>query len=210
MAKVDPDIQRAIDAYNSAYQDVCSSGESLHNTRVKAAETVKDVEELVNSIANHPKTFDTDIGEIKTNRLKFADAQGIAQDTWIATTFGIASTATVFSTLSGAAMANAALVYLGGGMAGGGVLLSVLAGPAGWVAGGMTLLATAAVTHKKKKELEEKKQSELRKIKEATMSAKTTRSKIIQLHTQVAELYSPLVTKQYQPASFSPTCSALK
>lgn len=201
MAKVDPDIQRAIDAYNSAYQDVCSSGESLHNTRVKAAETVKDVEDLVNSIANHPKTFDTDIGEIKTNRLKFADAQGIAQDTWIATTFGIASTATAFSTLSGAAMANAALVWGGGalaGMAGGGALLSVLAGPAGWIIGGATLLTTVAVTHKKKKELEEKKQSELRKIKEATTSAKTTRSKILQLHTQVAELYSPLVTKQYQ------------
>lgn len=67
MAKVDPDIQRAVDEYNSAYQDICSSGESLYNTRVKAAKTINDVEDLVNSIANHPKTFDTDIGEIKTN-----------------------------------------------------------------------------------------------------------------------------------------------
>lgn len=31
MAKVDPDIQRAVDEYNSAYQDICSSGESLYN-----------------------------------------------------------------------------------------------------------------------------------------------------------------------------------
>ena len=38
MAKVDPDIQRAVDEYNSAYQDICSSGESLYNTRVKAAQ----------------------------------------------------------------------------------------------------------------------------------------------------------------------------
>ena len=72
-------VQRAVDEYNSAYQDICSSGESLYNTRVKAAKTINDVEDLVNSIANHPKTFDTDIGEIKTNRLKFADAQRIAQ-----------------------------------------------------------------------------------------------------------------------------------
>ncbi len=235
MAKVDPDIQRAVDEYNSAYQDICSSGESLYNTRVKAAKTINDVEDLVNSIANHPKTFDTDIGEIKTNRLKFADAQRIAQEEfdnakkgatgaiagvgagaaiaaaapsaamWFATTFGTASTGTAISALSGAAATNAALAWLGGGvigvgsgMAGGSALLSFLAGPAGWIIGGATLLTTVAVTHKKKKELEEKKQRELRKIKEATTSAKTTRSKILQLHTQVAELYSPLVTKQYQ------------
>lgn len=139
MAKVDPDIQRAVDEYNSAYQDICSSGESLYNTRVKAAKTINDVEDLVNSIANHPKTFDTDIGEIKTNRLKFADAQRIAQEEfdnakkgatgaiagvgagaaiaaaapsaamWFATTFGTASTGTAISALSGAAATNAAL-----------------------------------------------------------------------------------------------------
>lgn len=235
MAKVDPELQRAIDEYNSAYQELCSSGESLYNTRVKAAETVKDVENLVNSIANHPKTFDANIGEIKTNRLKFTDAQRIAQEEfdnakkgatgaiagvgagaaiataapsaamWFATTFGTASTGTAISALSGAAATNAALAWLGGGvigvgsgMAGGSALLSFLAGPAGWIIGGTALAATVFATSKKKKELEEKKQAELRKIKTATSSAMTTRKKILTLHTQVAELYNPLLTKQYQ------------
>lgn len=67
----------------------------------------------------------------------------------VATTFGVASTGTAISTLSGAAATNAVLAWLGGGalaaggggMAGGQLLLA-LAGPVGWVIAGATLLGS--------------------------------------------------------------------
>lgn len=62
----------------------------------------------------------------------------------IATTFGVASTGTAISTLSGAAAANAALAWIGGGTlaAGGGGMTAGsaflgLAGPVGWTIAGV-------------------------------------------------------------------------
>lgn len=67
----------------------------------------------------------------------------------VATTFGIASTGTAISTLSGAAATNAALAWLGGGAlaAGGGGMsagttLLALAGPIGWTIAGMALVGS--------------------------------------------------------------------
>ena len=67
----------------------------------------------------------------------------------IATTFGVASTGTAISTLSGAAATNAALAWLGGGAlaAGGGGIAAgdtflALAGPAGWIIAGVALLGS--------------------------------------------------------------------
>lgn len=67
----------------------------------------------------------------------------------VATTFGVASTGTAISSLSGAAATNAALAWLGGGalaaggggMAAGNALLA-LAGPVGWAIAGVGLLAS--------------------------------------------------------------------
>ena len=67
----------------------------------------------------------------------------------IATTFGVASTGTAISALSGAAATNAALAWLGGGalavggggMAAGNALLA-LAGPVGWAIAGVAVLAS--------------------------------------------------------------------
>lgn len=67
----------------------------------------------------------------------------------IATTFGVASTGTAISALSGAAATNAALAWLGGGalavggggMAAGNAFLA-LAGPIGWAIAGVALLAS--------------------------------------------------------------------
>lgn len=65
----------------------------------------------------------------------------------IATTFGVASTGTAISALSGAAATNAALAWLGGGAlaAGGGGMAAghaflALAGPVGWTISGAALL----------------------------------------------------------------------
>lgn len=66
-----------------------------------------------------------------------------------ATTFGVASTGTAISTLSGAVATNAALAWLGGGAlaAGGGGMVAgqallTLAGPVGWAIAGVSLLAS--------------------------------------------------------------------
>ena len=67
----------------------------------------------------------------------------------VATTFGVASTGTAISALSGAAVTNAALAWLGGGAlaAGGGGMAAgnaflALAGPVGWAIAGVALLAS--------------------------------------------------------------------
>ncbi len=67
----------------------------------------------------------------------------------VATTFGVASTGTAISALSGAAATNAALAWLGGGAlaAGGGGMAAgnaflALAGPVGWAIAGVALLAS--------------------------------------------------------------------
>ena len=67
----------------------------------------------------------------------------------IATTFGVASTGTAISSLSGAAATNAALAWLGGGAlaaGGGGVTAGnaflALAGPVGWAMAGVAIIAS--------------------------------------------------------------------
>lgn len=75
----------------------------------------------------------------------------------VATTFGVASTGTAISTLSGAAATNAALAWLGGGAlaAGGGGMaagqtLLALAGPIGWTIAGVSLIASLFFLHRAK------------------------------------------------------------
>ena len=67
----------------------------------------------------------------------------------VATTFGVASTGTAISALSGAAATNAALAWLGGGAlatGGGGMVAGeaflALAGPVGWAIAGVSLVAS--------------------------------------------------------------------
>lgn len=80
----------------------------------------------------------------------------------IATTFGVASTGTAISALSGAAATNAALAWLGGGAlaAGGGGMAAgnaflALAGPIGWAIAGAALLGSGLFLWKAKKEKEQ-------------------------------------------------------
>ncbi len=70
----------------------------------------------------------------------------------VATTFGVASTGTAISTLSGAAATNAALAWLGGGTlatGGGGIaagkVFLALAGPIGWSIAGATVLVSGVL-----------------------------------------------------------------
>ena len=82
----------------------------------------------------------------------------------IATTFGVASTGTAISALSGAAATNAALAWLGGGAlaAGGGGMAAgnaflAMCGPIGWTIAGVALLGSGFLLYKgneEKKKLE--------------------------------------------------------
>ena len=79
----------------------------------------------------------------------------------IATTFGVASTGTAISALSGAAATNAALAWLGGGAlaAGGGGMAAgnaflALAGPVGWAIAGLSIVASGLMLFKTKSDKE--------------------------------------------------------
>lgn len=79
----------------------------------------------------------------------------------VATTFGVASTGTAISALSGAAATNAALAWLGGGAlaAGGGGMAAgsaflALAGPIGWTIAGLSLVASSLMFFKTKNDKE--------------------------------------------------------
>lgn len=161
---LDKRLQRVSDEYDELYSSFNQSGEKLLSIRQTSVETINKVTELINSIAEHPKDFDTDFIEISTNKELFKNAIDFATEEhkklrntaigagagvaagavfagaapsvamWVATTFGTASTGTAISTLSGAAATNAALAWLGGG--------AVAAGGGG-VAAGHALLALA-------------------------------------------------------------------
>lgn len=144
-AKLDDELRQAVDTYNSTYTELNDYGMKLFVQRERSIDLLTNIENLINSIANHPKSFDTDVEEIIVNRTAFKDvceyaeqelqaakkaatsvgsgvAGGLAVASmapsaamWVATTFGTASTGTAISTLSGAAATNAALAWLGGG-----------------------------------------------------------------------------------------------
>lgn len=164
MTELDKMLASSITEYNDAYTLMNDKGVQLYVERCRAVDVINNTEALVNSIANHPKTFDTDFEVINTNRKQFTEAcefaarevqaartaaggagAGLAAGAsvafmaptaamWIATTFGVASTGTAISTLSGAAATNAALAWLGGG---------ALAANGGGIAAGNALLALA-------------------------------------------------------------------
>jgi len=162
--KLDDALRIAVDQYNDAYTTMNDNGATLYRERTRAVDMIVHIEELVNSIANRPKDFDTEIAEIQTHResfvgtCEFAKAEleaakksalgagaGVATGAaivsvaptvamWVATTFGTASTGTAISALSGAAATNAALAWLGGG---------ALAAGGGGMAAGHAFLALA-------------------------------------------------------------------
>ncbi len=164
ITELDRMLEGTITEYNDAYTLMNDKGMQLFVERCRAVDIINNVEVLINSIANHPKEFDTDFEEINISRKSFTDTcefaerevqaareaasgagAGLAAGAsvafmapsaamWIATTFGTASTGAAISTLSGAAATNAALAWLGGG--------TLAAGGSG-IAGGNALLALA-------------------------------------------------------------------
>lgn len=164
LTELDRMLESSITEYNDAYTLMNDKGIKLFVERNRAVDAISNVEELVNSISNTPKSFQADFEEISVNRAKFIDScefaerelhearkaasnagaglaagasvafMGPTAAMWIATTFGTASTGTAISALSGAAATNAALAWLGGG---------ALAAGGGGMASGSALLAMA-------------------------------------------------------------------
>lgn len=164
LTELDRMLQDSVTEYNDSYTLMNDAGVKLFVERTRALDTVAFVEKIVNSIANKPKSLETDFDEINVNRKKFVESCEFAEQElhearmaatgagagvaagasvafmaptaamWIATTFGTASTGTAISTLSGAAATNAALAWLGGG---------ALTAGGGGVAAGHALLALA-------------------------------------------------------------------
>ena len=162
--KPDP-YQEAIAEYNGAFTSMNDKGLSLLLLRERSTDLIELVEQLINSIVNSPKSFETDIAKIDINKAQFLGAEEFARKDleaarqsaagatagfsagaavasmaptaalWVATTFGTASTGTAISALSGAAASNAALAWLGGG--------AVAVGGGGGTAAGTALLALA-------------------------------------------------------------------
>ncbi|MGN0194433.1 MAG: hypothetical protein ACI39G_04935 [Pseudoramibacter sp.] len=164
ITELDRKLEQSTTEYNNAFTLMNDKGVKLFVERNRAVDTIAFTEELINSIANHPASFDTDFEAIKADRKAFSDScefanreldnarraaggagAGMAGGAavammaptaamWVATTFGTASTGAAISSLSGAAATNAALAWLGGGAAAAG---------GGGMAAGNALLAMA-------------------------------------------------------------------
>lgn len=163
-AKEPDEYELAVIEYNRAYSGLESEGTWLYQSRLRSSDLLGLVTDLVNSVANTPKSFAGDVEEISCSRQDFREAEAFAHEEldaarksavgvgagtaagaavasmvpsaamWVATTFGTASTGTAISVLSGAAAESAALAWLGGG--------ALAAGGGGMAAGG-ALLAMA-------------------------------------------------------------------
>ncbi|MBQ8241721.1 MAG: hypothetical protein IJZ38_12995 [Bacteroides sp.] len=135
--------QNAVDRYNTSYDAMRDACASLYQSRECAVLNITRIELLVSSIANRPKEFDKQLGEIKQHVLDFHQTKEYADKAYreaiksgvsilsgvaaggaiataaptvamsIATTFGTASTGTAISALSGAAAQKAALAWIG-------------------------------------------------------------------------------------------------
>ena len=140
--------EKTLAEYNASYGIMGRSCELLYEIRGKSVELIKLVQEVVNSIANTPKQFDTELGKIGKELTKFKETEQYAKEAYdaslkagvnivggttagigiasmaptalmsIATTFGTASTGTAISALSGAAAQKAAMAWIGRTFAG--------------------------------------------------------------------------------------------
>lgn len=140
--------EKTLAEYNASYGIMGKSCELLYEIRGKSVELIKLVQEVVNSIANTPKQFDTELGKIGKELTKFKETEQYAKEAYdaslkagvnivggttagigiasmaptalmsIATTFGTASTGTAISALSGAAAQKVAMAWIGRTFAG--------------------------------------------------------------------------------------------
>lgn len=159
--------RKATQGYDKLYEITLKEAGALCEERSKSMSLIKDIENLINSIANSPKEFEIKLKEIKCHREKFNSTEEFAKKAQqatiksgssaamgatvgvlvkifgekglmaVATTFGKASTGKAISSLSGAAAKKAALAWLGGG--------AKVAGGKGMTAGTSLIASTGPV-----------------------------------------------------------------
>lgn len=212
------ELKRAGQDYAKLGEMVQQNAINLLEMRKQSSSLIINIETYVNSIANTPKEFESSIEEVKIHLQKFkaildikydeAKANhisgsiagaGVAVGAGVAalgptaamaaaTTFGVASTGTAISALSGAAATNAALAWLGGGAlaAGGGGMAAgnaflAMAGPIGWAIGGTAIVGGALFANKKNKEIAIKAQKETVNIRKNIAVLKAANVEITEL-----------------------------
>lgn len=140
--------EETLTKYNNSYEQMGKSCEQLYAIRGNSVDLIKLVQRVINSIANTPKDFDTEMGKVEKELIKFKETEEYAREAYdasvkagvniaggaaaglgvasmaptalmsIATTFGTASTGTAISALSGAAAQKAAVAWIGRTFAG--------------------------------------------------------------------------------------------
>ena len=189
--------------YNNSYEKMKNECENLYNVRGQAIKVIKMNQNVINSIANTPKEFDTTLGKIAGGAAAGLGVASMAPTALmsIATTFGTASTGTAISTLSGCVAQKAALAWIGrtfagfaaegAGMAAGQAFLA-LAGPIGW---GITAVSTGASLislSNKNKELADKAVNEAKEISIARESLDEVSEKVNSLRAKTDILYTDM------------------
>jgi hypothetical protein len=140
--------EETLNRYNVSYKTMGNACNQLYTSRCKSINLIKQVQNVINSIANTPKEFDTKLGKSGQELTQFDETEKYAKKAYdesvkagfdiaggvaagmgmaamaptvmmsIATTFGTASTGTAISALSGAAAQKAAIAWIGRTFAG--------------------------------------------------------------------------------------------
>ena len=140
--------KNALEIYNASNEKMNNTCEKLYSKRKKSVEVIKMVENVINSVANTPKDYNTKMGKVHKELNLFKETIEYANQAYddavkagvnivggvatgvgvaafaptalmsLATTFGTASTGTAISALSGAAAQKAAVAWLGRTFAG--------------------------------------------------------------------------------------------
>lgn len=147
--------------YKASHEKMQKSCEQLYEVRKTSVDLIKMMQEVINSIANSPKEFETVLGKVEKEMIRFKETEEYAEEAYhasvkagvgvaagaaagigiaamaptalmaYATAYGVAATGTAIRTLAGAAAQKAALAYIGRTFAG----FAVKQGAAGMAAG---------------------------------------------------------------------------
>lgn len=146
------DIQDTFDGIRNVPADKVFEYEKLKKVRLEWKSQTEKIEADYN--AANAKNAGAGVAGIGLGVAVAAMGPTVAMG--VATTFGVASTGTAISALSGAAATNAALAWLGGGalaIGGGGIAAGeaflAMAGPVGWAIAGAALLCSGVVFFKR-------------------------------------------------------------
>ena len=72
--------EQTLQRYNSSYKRMGESCENLYRIRGESVSFIKFVQRVINSIANTPKEFETELGKIGKELIKFSETEEYAQE----------------------------------------------------------------------------------------------------------------------------------